>query len=137
MMATSRVLRASLVCLAAVQCCLGIMGESDLNVLRMYLNLAHQQNHPSSESKSHQIFRRLPPLVPPSFADEDHFDERQVSNIPRVGKSLDYSTGEVGGAEFEEGRGEQVRQVFSKIPRVGRSVRVRRDARTDLSSNKM
>ena len=107
------------------------------------LNTPQRRLSPSREKRS--LVLRLPPLVPPSFDDDDHFDERQVYNIPRVGKkstmhdfatnslsdeSLDdeYAMGERERRYMMSGErgGEGVRQVFSKIPRVGRSTRTRR-----------
>lgn len=127
------------------------------------------------EDKRNHVVEALPPLVPPSYGDEDHFEERQVYNIPRVGKSLDalhdetaskyadaarylqtsvldgdaatginyagsesrrYLTAALGGGNRNEG----LRQVFSKIPRVGRSVsRTKRRAnnKTDAGEPKI
>lgn len=128
------------------------------------------------EDKRNHVVEALPPLVPPSYGDEDHFEERQVYNIPRVGKSLDalhdetaskyaaaaarylqtsvldgdaatginysgpesrrYLTAALSGGNRNEG----LRQVFSKIPRVGRSVsRTKRrvDNKTDADEPKI
>jgi len=134
----SKFVSSSLVCLATIHCFLVVASEAEpLGSLRSYLSLVRQaQLRGGHEGKPHHLVRRLPPLVPPSFGDDDHFDERQVYSIPRVGKSIDnmdlYSLGlgSSGVAELREeedfsapGRSEEVRQVFSKIPRVGRSVR--------------
>lgn len=99
--------------------------------------------HPLKERRNN-LEMGLPPLVPPSYEDEEHFEERQVYNIPRVGRSFntheaqDYgrtSLSFIGdedaaangpsrqliAAEFGDNKKEGLRQVFSKIPRVGRS----------------
>lgn len=131
------------------------------------------------EDKRNHVADMLPPLVPPSYGDEDHFEERQVYTIPRVGKSLDASlhdetaskyaadaarylqpssaldgdaaaTGSnYSGSESRRylsaalsggNRNEGLRQVFSKIPRVGRSVsRTKRrvDNNTDADEPKI
>jgi len=125
--------------LAVLQC---ISADTKLKALRNYLKMAANQQRQlypddvtlAEEDNSHEIVRRLPPLVPPSFNDEDHFEERQVFHIPRVGKrgrsNLITLTDELGDSTEPEddrfigpGRGDKVRQVFSKIPRVGRSSR--------------
>jgi len=132
--------------LAVMQCSLAV-ADVKLKALRNYLKMAsnqEQQLYPAEEDSaafeqtgSHELVRRLPPLVPPSFNDEEHFDERQVFHIPRVGKRLQVGRsdlitlsdrpGESSDSSkddrfFGNGRRE-VRQVFSKIPRVGRSSR--------------
>lgn len=104
--------------------------------------------HPLKERRNN-LEIGLPPLVPPSYEDEEHFEERQVYNIPRVGRSFnaheaqDYGRASLSfirdedaaangpsrqiiAAEFGDNK-KGLRQVFSKIPRVGRSVsRIRR-----------
>jgi len=121
-MSGTKILLASLCCLAMIQSYFAAPADSD-QAVRSYLEQLRRAGH-----DSHQIMRRLPPLVPPSFGDEDHFDERQVYGIPRVGRSFknedlyNLQGADVEGDFSEIGR-DQVRQVFSKIPRVGRSAR--------------
>jgi len=125
----TRLILASLCCLAVIQSYFGTTtaAESDqqLGAIRNYLARVELQQN----GKPHHLTRRLPPLVPPSFADEDHFDERQVYGIPRVGRSSEdlfsFEGAEQGdaGEEFGDRARVQTRQVFSKIPRVGRSAR--------------